>query len=670
MAATALGGAQVVYEKNLSANLLAVDAAGNAYAASSGMVTKLAPDGSVLYAKPVNLAGTWFAIAVNASGEVAIAGSTNSDNLPSTPGVFQPRRNPGICIAGDMAATPYPCPDAFVAKLDAAGNLAWASYLGGIAQDQANAVALDSAGTVFVAGFTQSSDFPNVSAFQSSFGGYADGFIAKIGADGTKILYSSFLGGPGYDIAHALAVDAAGNAYVAGEGGPGLPAVAGGFGQCLDDATNSFLVKVAPAGDHLSYASCLAGSLSVSAATAVTVDSAGNVYLGGTTDAADFPLTAGAFDGRSKPGGGDFIAKISADGSRLDYSAMLDGASFGIYSLALDSTGAAYAAGATASPALPVTAQALQPCPGPDSLVYNFALKLSPTGAAANYLSYEDSSQPRVAVGATPDGTLYEAAGVVRKIVNLDAAGGPYVSQFCVLNGASFRSHLEFGQPGISPGEIVTLKGTGLGPASGASFTVTGNTVGVLLAETQVFFDGIAAPVLYAQNGQVNVVAPYELADKTQTVIQAQYRGQAAPAVTIPVSPTSAALFENFQTGAPLVLNSDFSLNSAANPVHPSGFVVLYSTGAGATSPPSLDGQIWLTTGGLQANVSAQLIIPSSGFAAVTAPVRYAGPAPGLVAGVQQLNIEIPADIPAGNDFLNVTIGSQTISAQVVVQPH
>ncbi len=314
---------------------------------------------------------------------------------------------------------------------------------------------------------------------------------------------------------------------------------------------------------------------------------------------------------------------------------------------------------------MPVTSQALQVCAGPTSLIYNFVLELNPSGTTASYLSYEDSTQPRVAVAAAVDGTLYEAAGVVRKIASLDAAGGPYVSKFCVLNGASFASHLQFGQPGISPGEIVTLKGASLGPASGASFTVTNNTVGTLLAQTQVFFDNLAAPVLYAQSGQINVVAPYELANKTQTVIQAQYQGQMAPAITLPVSPTSPAIFEDLQTGMPLVFNQDFSLNSTAHPTTAGGFVVLFLTGGGATSPASVDGQVWLTTGGLQAGVSAQLLNPSSGGETITAAVQYAGPAPDLVAGVEQVNIQVPADIVAGSYFLNVTIGDQTVSAPV-----
>jgi uncharacterized protein (TIGR03437 family) len=242
------------------------------------------------------------------------------------------------------------------------------------------------------------------------------------------------------------------------------------------------------------------------------------------------------------------------------------------------------------------------------------------------------------------------------------------VSKFCVLNGASFASHLQFGQPGISPGEIVTLKGTSLGPASGTSFTVSGNAVPTLLAQTQVFFDNLAAPVLYAQNNQINVVAPYQLAGQTQTVIQVQYQGQPAPSVTLPVSPTSPAVFENLQTGAPLVLNADFSLNSAANPALRGSVVVMFLTGAGTTSPPSVDGQIWQTTGGLQASVAAQLLSSSSGASAINTELEYAGPAPGLVAGVEQLNIDIPAGIAAGSYFLHVTIGDQMLSVPAELQ--
>src|SRR4051794_17608053 len=266
--------AQVIYEKNLNAQLLAVDTSGNAYAASSGTITKLSPDGTIVYSRAVPLPGTWSGIAVDRQGNIMITGATADDNLPGTSGTAQPKRNAsGRCITGDRAAAPYPCPDAFVAKLNSDAQITWATYLGGSLQDQANAIAVDASGNIYVTGVTQSPDFPNTSAFQTTFGGYADAFVTKISADGTRFLYSSFLGGPAYDVAHAIAVDDTGNAYIAGDGGTGLPTTTGSFGPtCASNAVTAFLVKVAPAGNRLVFAGCLGSTMTSSSATALAVD--------------------------------------------------------------------------------------------------------------------------------------------------------------------------------------------------------------------------------------------------------------------------------------------------------------------------------------------------------------------------------------------------------------
>src|SRR5580658_2663858 len=207
MAVFGLHAAHLVYQTNLSANLVVADSAGDAYILGNSQIAKLDPIGNVIYSKAVPALGVQAAIAVDAAGNVFITGNTNADSLPTTPGVFQPNRSPGVCITGDKSAQPYPCPDAFVAKFDPNGNLAWATYLGGLNIDQANGIAVDQEGNVYVTGFTLSSDFPLVNAFQGQFGGYADAFVTKISADGTKVLYSSFLGGAGYDVANAIAVD-------------------------------------------------------------------------------------------------------------------------------------------------------------------------------------------------------------------------------------------------------------------------------------------------------------------------------------------------------------------------------------------------------------------------------------------------------------------------------
>jgi hypothetical protein len=140
---------------------------------------------------------------VDAAGSAHLAGYTFSTNFP-TAGAFQ------NTFGGRIF-------DAFVVKFNAAGSaLVYSTYLGGNNNDVGNAVAVDSAGNVYLAGVTESANFPTVSPFQSARRGAYDAFITKLNAAGSAILYSSFLGGGAYDEAHGIAVDAAGSAYVTG----------------------------------------------------------------------------------------------------------------------------------------------------------------------------------------------------------------------------------------------------------------------------------------------------------------------------------------------------------------------------------------------------------------------------------------------------------------------
>ena len=239
----------------------------------------------------------------------------------------------------------------------------------------------------------------------------------------------------------------------------------------------------------------------------------------------------------------------------------------------------------------------MQPCPAPDNLDQYFLLKLKPDGSAPLYSSFAAAGRSTLAA----DGSFYLAGASLQKLTGLELPGDSFLSPNCVLSGASFASHVVPGEPGISGGELVTLKGTGLGPLIPPTPLARNGAMATALGGVQVLFDGVAAPLLYVQDAQLNVVAPYEIAGKTQTIIQVQYQGQSTQPVTIPVSPTSAAPFQN------AVLNSDYSANSQTNPAARGDILIAYMTGAGQTAPPSIDGQIWQTTGGLQAPVSAQL---------------------------------------------------------------
>ena len=525
----------------------------------------------------------------------------SSANRIATQGVFQPKRSPGVCYTGDKYYQPYPCPDAFVAKYDASGKLAWASYLGGLSTEYAYSAATDSNGNIYVAGLTQSSDFPRVKPFQAGFGGYADAFVTKISADGSTILYSSTIGGSGYDVGYAVVVDSSGDAYLGGvlaSSMPGLPA--GGFGTaCSANGLNGFVVKVNPAGDAIEFGGCLNGGYST--VTALAFDPQGYLYAGGAAGK-DFPATRGAFFSAPSIGYASFLQKFTLDGSAMLYSAVFPGASFGVTSIAAAPDGSTYLTGPLNSNQFPIAGPAMQPCSASSILLHDYLLHLSADGTTPLYSSFEQSTHLVLA----SDGALYLGGNSLRKLTALDLPGDSFLSSYCVLNGASKVSHLDYGQTGISPGEIVMLQGTGLGPTTAADGVAVNGTLTTSLARTQVLFDGIPAPLMSVQDAQITVLAPYALAGRTTTSIQVQYQGQSTDPVQLPVSPVSPALFRN-PDGTPQVLNSDCSVNSKSNPAARGAIVILYMTGAGQTDPPSADGQIWQTIGGLQQPVSAEL---------------------------------------------------------------
>ncbi len=209
-------------------NDIAVDADGNAYitgytrsddfpvkdpyqshqTASDAFVSKLNADGSALIYSTYlggNDDDSGYAIAVDADGYAYIAGTTYSTDFPvqPNPGAYQ------LANAGEF--------DAFVTKLDRMGNsLVFSTYLGGGNNDAAYSIAVDSGDNVYVTGETGSANFPRASAFQGTIGGGADVFVTKLNANGTNLVYSTFLGGSGYDVGNGIAVDGSGNAHVVG----------------------------------------------------------------------------------------------------------------------------------------------------------------------------------------------------------------------------------------------------------------------------------------------------------------------------------------------------------------------------------------------------------------------------------------------------------------------
>ena len=212
------------------------------------------------------------------------------------------------------------------------------------------------------------------------------------------------------------------------------------------------------------------------------------------------------------------------------------------------------------------------------------------------------------------------------------------VTPLSVTSAASYRGGV------VSPGEILAIFGSGIGPAALAAGSVANGRVGLAAGETRVLFDGEAAPILYASAGQTGVVAPFGLEQRSAVRLEIEYQGRRTLPVILPVERTKPALFtaNNAGFGQAAALNEDGTVNGAANPAARGAVIVLYLTGGGATNPPAADGIVVTGPQNLAARAAVFL-------GATEAAPLYAGAAPSLVAGAVQINVRVPANAPAGN---------------------
>jgi hypothetical protein len=246
--------------------------------------------------------------------------------------------------------------DAFVLKLDPTGQqILYSTYFGGPDVDTGHGIAVDSSHNAYVTGKTYNSGFPTVNAEQPNFGGERDGFVAKINAAGTGLVYSTYLGGKAYDEPFGITVDAAGSPYITGlTWSPDFPThnaselYSGG-------GPYAFVTKLSPQGTTLVYSTYLGGGLD--GGSDIAVDQTGNAFVTGWTRSGAFPTTITAFQ-ISKPspqGTADaFLTKISPFGTFLlsTYFGANDIDTFG-RSVAVNSKSEAYIGGITFSQVLP-----------------------------------------------------------------------------------------------------------------------------------------------------------------------------------------------------------------------------------------------------------------------------------------------------------------------------
>lgn len=251
-----------------------------------------------------------------------------------------------------------------------------------------------------------------------------------------------------------------------------------------------------------------------------------------------------------------------------------------------------------------------------------------------------DNVVRKVSVGGGPAiGAVVSAAGTDTGALSSPAPPGVAA----LASGSSSGTTT----PAIAPGEIVTIYGASLGPAE---LTVaapnSSNEFPLSVAGMQVSFNGIQAPVYFTSAGQAAAIVPYELTGTTASV-QLSYQGQTSPAAfMVPVAVTSPGIFTSDSSGSgeAAALNTDNTINSVSNPVHPGGVIVLYATGEGLTAPAGVDGLI--SAGPVYAAPLQPVSVTIGGLPAI---LSFANEAPDLVAGVLQINAQVPADVQTGN---------------------
>ena len=372
------------------------------------------------------------AITIDSTGDAYVAGVSYSSNFPVTTGAFQ--------TGNDKAS---PTMTAFVAKLNPTGTgLIYATYLGGSTNDSADAIAVDTNGNAYVAGETESADFPVTSgSFQHTNpngGSFYTAFVSKLNPTGTALLYSTFLGGsdsefdsPTGEQALGIALDAQGDAYVAGlTASSDFPTTTGAFQTSITNFDGAgFVAVLNPTGTGLIYATYLGSGSTGSVASSIAVDGSGNAYVGGTTSCSpsqtscnSFPVTTGAVQTTYAGNDAAFVAKLNPTGTGLLYATYLggstltqsDGSPEAVNAIALDASGDAFVAGRTSSTNFPVTTGAFQTTNQnghADEQSSGFVAKLNPTGGSLLYSTYLGGNFPTVVYALQVDssGNTYAA---------------------------------------------------------------------------------------------------------------------------------------------------------------------------------------------------------------------------------------------------------------------
>jgi uncharacterized repeat protein (TIGR01451 family) len=316
--------------------------------------------------------------------------------------------------------------------------LSYSTFLGGTNSDYSRGIAVDSAGNAYVTGQTYSFNYPvTIDGYDTTYANYADVCVTKLNADGSAIVYSTYLGGNSDDIGYGIAIDSSGSAYVTGlTSSADYPTTPGAYQTGLRGSysTDTFVTKLNSDGTAVTFSTYLGGS-SGDQANGIAVDSSGNTYTVGYSYSSDFPITPGAFQTAITAGSSQeaFLAKLNNTGTALVYSTFLGGSGADqATAVKVDLDGYAYVSGLTTSANFDITPGAYQATyAGASDYYYSygdaFATKFNPTGTGLSYSTYiggagDDaafgidlaSSGEVYLTGSSSSGNFPTTSGVVR----------------------------------------------------------------------------------------------------------------------------------------------------------------------------------------------------------------------------------------------------------------
>jgi len=656
--------------------LLAADSVGNLFVVSTVTepwgspqirVVKMDPQGNTLAS--LDFGGTYdfpadapAGASVDPQGNLVIVGTTQSFDFPLVAPLISSARLPA----------------AFITKVDSGlTHILFSTLLGGVTSPGAsgNALAIDSAGNIYISGSTGSTDFPvTPNAFQTqpptglSIQPSYYAFLTKISPNGGQILFSTYFGADqticlpkqscsnvsAVTDASALSLDPTGAAVIAGNTtATALPVTPGSYAQqcgaCEALNPTGFIAKFSADGSKLSWSTYFPAPVR---ATALTPD--GSVVLGGVTPDG-FPTTPGVMQPTYptpprlvETFEAGYVSKLDANGARLLFSTFLggnvtnsEGASFnapinGVYSIALDAQGNIWTTGGSIASSLPVPANT-------PILGDTYIVALSPDGTSlVSSLTAPLGAAGQIVV-ITPLGRVVTLGSAGSVLVGSTTPGPSLVG---IVNSAGFEVSGR-----IAPTELISLYGFGLGPATPVLGQLVGQVFTTSLGGVQVLFDGVAAPLPYAGPNLINAIVPSNIIMQPVTTLQIVTPTGAIQGPAMLVRQAQPEVFRNSVEDANTVygaiaVNPDGTVNSAAN-LAPSGSVVtVWATGA-----PTL-GYAYGTipNGALHATVLPVSVLTDqlNSFVGLDSlEVQYAGEAPHLVDGVIQINFRL---LPTGGN--------------------